>query len=163
MSWFNTLRKKTQSSTDVTGSILYDEKTFYNRFTQDLLEAKNEVIIESPYITSRRMKILRPIFQKLVSRGVKVYIMTRDPKEHDLPQEYQSEEEIRNFESIGIQTLLCLGNHHRKLAIIDRKILFEGSLNILSQSHSREIMRRIDSTELSEEMYRFLKYEKLMI
>ncbi len=161
MSWFNTLRKKSQSSTGVTGSILYDERGFYNRFTHDLLEAKEEVIIESPYITSQRMRLFRPIFKILISRGVQVYIMTRDPKEHDLPQEYQSEAEIRNFESIGVQTLLCLGNHHRKLAILDRKILYEGSLNILSQSHSREIMRRIDSRKLSEEMFRFLNYNKL--
>ena len=161
MSWFNTLRKKTQSSTDVTGSILYDEKSFYNRFTHDLLEAKEEVIIESPYITGRRMSLFRPIFKKLTSRGVKVYVMTRDPKEHDMPLEYQSEAEIRNFESIGVQTLLCLGNHHRKLAILDRKVLWEGSLNILSQARSREIMRRIDSRKLSEEMFRFLNYNKL--
>lgn len=161
MSWFNTLRIKTNPSADVAGSILYDEKSFYNRFTHDLLEAKEEVIIESPYITSRRMRILRPIFKQLINRGVKVYIMTRDPKEHDLPQEYQSEAEIRNFENIGVQTLLCLGNHHRKLAILDRKVLWEGSLNILSQACSREIMRRIDSRKLSEEMFRFLNYNKL--
>lgn len=161
MSWFNILRIKTQPSAEVTGSILYDEKSFYNRFTQDLLEAKKEVFIESPYITSLRMRLFRPIFTKLINRGVKVYIMTRDPKEHDLPQEYQSETEIRNFESIGVQTLLCLGNHHRKLAILDRKILWEGSLNILSQSRSREIMRRIESRKLSEEMFRFLNYKNL--
>jgi len=163
MSWFNTLRIKPQSSADVAGSILYDEKSFYNRFTHDLFEAKEEVIIESPYITSQRMRLFRPIFKILISRGIKVYIMTRDPKEHDLPQEYQSEAEIRNFESIGVQTLLCLGNHHRKLAILDRKVLWEGSLNILSQARSREIMRRIDSRKLSEEMFKFLKYENLMI
>ena len=163
MSWFNTLRKKSQPSTDVAGSILYDEMSFYNRFTQDLLEAKEEVIIESPYITSRRMRLFRPIFAKLISRGVKVYIMTRDPKEHDLPQEYQSEYEIRNFEGIGIHTLLCLGNHHRKLAMIDRRILWEGSLNILSQARSREIMRRIESKNITDEMFRFLKYKNLGI
>jgi phosphatidylserine/phosphatidylglycerophosphate/cardiolipin synthase-like enzyme len=161
MSWFNTLRIKPQSSADVAGSILYDEKTFYNRFTHDLMEAKEEVIIESPYITGQRMRLFRPIFKILISRGVKVYVMTRDPKEHDLPQEYQSEAEIRNFEDIGVQTLLCLGNHHRKLAILDRKVLWEGSLNILSQNHSREIMRRIESKKLSEEMFKFLNYNKL--
>ena len=161
MSWFNTLRKKTQSSTDVAGSILYDERGFYNRFTQDLLEAKNEVIIESPYITSHRMRLFRPIFTKLINRGVRVFVMTRDPREHDLPFEYQSEAEIRNFEQIGVQTLLCSGNHHRKLAIIDRAVLWEGSLNILSQARSREIMRRIESRKLSEEMFRFLNYNKL--
>ena len=161
MSWFNILRIGTQPPTEMNASILYDETSFYNRFTKDLMEAKDEVIIESPYITSRRMRLFRPIFKRLVSRGVKVYIMTRDPKEHDLPQEYQSEAEIRNFENIGVQTLLCLGNHHRKLAILDRKVIWEGSLNILSQANSREIMRRIESRKLSEDMFSFLKYKNL--
>ncbi len=162
MSWFNLFRVKTQPFPEV-ASILYDEKGFYNSFTKDLLKAKNEIIIESPYITSQRMRLFRPIFTKPINRGVRVYVMTRDPREHDFPLEYQSEAEIKNFEQMGVQTLLCSGNHHRKLAIIDRTVLWEGSLNILSQNQSREIMRRIYSRKLSEEMFRFLKYKNLMI
>ena len=160
MNWFSILRIITHLSPEA-ASILYDENGFYNRFTQDLLKAKKEVIIESPYITSQRMRLFRPIFVKLINRGVRVCVMTRDPKEHDLPKVCQSEAEIRYFGTIGVQTLLCLGNHHRKLAIVDRKVLWEGSLNILSQAYSREIMRRIESKELSEEMLKFLKYSKL--
>jgi hypothetical protein len=70
--------------------------------------------------------------------------------------EFQSEEEITKFETMGIQTFLCAGNHHRKLAIIDRKILWEGSLNILSQNNSREIMRRIEGKKYASEMFNFL-------
>lgn len=159
MSWFN--RSKVQDPpTDLATSILYDESTFYNRFTRDLLNTKEEVVIESPFISSRRMKELRPIFERLVNRGVRVYIFTRDPKEHIDEYEKQSEDEIRYFEALGVQVLLCVGNHHRKLAILDRKVLWEGSLNILSQTHSREIMRRIDSKKLTEEMFKFLKLEK---
>lgn len=40
MSRFNILRKKTQPSTDVAGSILYDEGGFYNKLTQDLMDLK---------------------------------------------------------------------------------------------------------------------------
>ncbi len=88
--------------------------------------------------------------------------MTRDPQEHEENMEYQSEETISQFERMGIQVLLCIGNHHRKLAILDRKILWEGSLNILSQNHSREIMRRIESKELALEMFDFLKLSKFI-
>jgi len=76
--------------------------------------------------------------------------------------EPQSEEAIRWCESIGIQVFLCLGNHHRKLAIIDRKILWEGSLNILSQTKSREIMRRIDDKEAALEMFNFLEFRRFL-
>jgi len=89
--------------------------------------------------------------------------MTRSPKEHDENMEEQSEEPISLFERMGIQVLLCMGNHHRKLAILDRKILWEGNLNILSQSYSREIIRRIENEELVLEMFDFLKLARFIM
>lgn len=83
--------------------------------------------------------------------------MTRDPREHTDEYEIQSEDEIHFFEVLGVHVLLCVGNHHRKLAILDKKVLWEGSLNILSQTHSREIMRRIENEELTMQMFNFLK------
>ena len=143
-------------------SSLYDENTFYKQFKKDLLRSKSEVVIESPFITTARMNKLTPVFKKLVNRRVKVYVITRDPKEHKPPYVEQSELEIQHFERIGVQVLVCLGNHHRKLAIIDRKILWEGSLNILSHTKSREIMRRIDDRVSTEEMFSFLKLGKFI-
>ena len=128
-----------------------------------LVEAKEEVIIESPYITNNRLIKLRPVFELLVNKGVKVYIITKDPSEHDKSMCEQSREGISYFEILGPQVLLISGGHHRKLAMIDRKILWEGSLNILSQSRSREFMMRIESKELTKEMFQFLKFDTLKI
>lgn len=141
-------------------SSLFDEKTFYQTFLDDLTQCKHEVIIESPFITTARMKTFDRVFQNLLEKGIKVYIVTRDPSEHDNGYEVQSEEAIRWCEEVGIQVLLCKGNHHRKLAILDREILWEGSLNILSQAKSREIMRRIDSKEMTLQMFNFLHLVK---
>ena len=144
------------SSTSFSFSSLFDEKTFYNSFLEDLNHAKKEIIIESPFITTERMNGFRSVFKKILEKGIKIYVITRDPKEHSETMEYQSEVEITNFEIMGVQTFLCSGNHHRKLAIIDRKILWEGSLNILSQNNSREIMRRIEGKNYANEMFEFL-------
>jgi phosphatidylserine/phosphatidylglycerophosphate/cardiolipin synthase-like enzyme len=108
------------------------------------------------------MKTFNRIFEKLIKKGVKVYFITRGPKEHEIGMEIQSEEVISYCETIGIQVLLCLGNHHRKLAILDRKILWEGSLNILSQTYSREIMRRIEDEKTTLEMFNFLKLSRFL-
>ncbi len=161
MSWLRKSKVGSQSVSDCTNSILYSEKTFYNKFEQDLLKAKEEVIIESPYITIPRLNKLKYVFQKLVDRGVEVFIVTRDPREHDQAMAAQAEAGIKYFEVLGVQVLLVGGGHHRKLAMIDRKLLWEGSLNILSQSYSREFMRRIESEKLTEEMFRFLKYDEV--
>jgi len=141
---------------------LFDEKTFYKAFLTDLEGSRKEVIVESPFITITRMETFWPIFRRLVARGVRVYVVTRDPTEHTDGYEDQSEVEIQEFEAVGIQVLLCKGNHHRKLAIIDRNILWEGSLNILSQIHSREFMHRLEDGGFADDLYRFLKYEQYL-
>ena len=143
-------------------SQLHDEHTFYQKFLTDLEDCTSEVIIESPYITTERMRTFDRIFHKLLKKGVKIYIFTRDPKEHDLFMGPQSEDAITWCEQEGIQVLLCIGNHNRKLAILDRKILWEGSLNILSQTYSREIMRRINGQEIALEMFNFLNFSKFL-
>jgi len=143
-------------------SSLFDESTFYSKFTRDLLHARREVVIESPFITIDRANTLIPVFSKLVDRGVKIYVFTRNPEEHQEPYASESEQVIRYFERVGIQPLICTGNHHRKLALIDREILWEGSLNILSQSKSREIMRRLEGAEYAQEMINFLRLERFI-
>jgi len=146
----------------MTNSRLHDEKTFYQTFLRDIECCTKEVIIESPYITTERMRTFDRIFKRLLDKGVKIYIITRDPKEHEVGMELQSEDAITWCETNGIQVLMCVGNHHRKLAILDRKILWEGSLNILSQTWSREIMRRIEEEKLALEMFNFLKLGKFL-
>jgi len=153
---FNFFTKKPSSDDELLSSVLFDEKTFYKKFISDLQYCNSEVIIESPFITSSRMRMLKPFFESLLRKGVKIYVITRDPKEHGNSYAIESELEIQYFENIGVQVLICTGNHHRKLAIIDREILYEGSLNILSQTNSKEIMRRIFSKKLTTDMLKFL-------
>lgn len=138
--------------------ILTDESSFYYKFEQDLNQAKQEVIIESPFITVPKLRSLKPIFERLVKRGVTVYIITRHPEEHDPVMAENSEAGIQYFEKLGIQVLLCK-SHHRKLAIIDRSIVWKGSLNILSHRNSREFMEREDNKQKAEALFTFLKYD----
>lgn len=155
--------KKVDPIPDLLSSILYNETTFYNKFKSDLFKAEKEVIIESPFITLNRLNSLKSNLELLIHSEVKVFVITRDPKEHEDDLAYQSEMAIQYFERMGVQVLLMSGGHHRKIVMIDRKILFEGSLNILSQGRSREVMRRIESKILTEEMFIFLKYSQMGI
>ena len=137
---------------------LYNEKTFYEQFIKDLVRADHKVIIESPFITTSRMELLYPVFVRLLARQIMVYLITRDPVDHD--DEFmrdQSTNEILQCKELGVNVSLLKGHHHRKLAIIDSDILWEGSLNILSFSNSREIMRRIEGEKHVREMQKFLK------
>lgn len=155
-------KKWLKLSPDLLQSKLYDEDTFYKQFLADLKRCKREVVIESPFISMNRVYSLIKPFEELVRRKVKVYVITRNPDDHDIGMKQQAETAIRRFETIGVQVLVANDYLHRKLAILDRSILWEGSLNILSQTCSQEIMRRIKSDQLSEEMFGFLKLERFI-
>jgi phosphatidylserine/phosphatidylglycerophosphate/cardiolipin synthase-like enzyme len=143
-------------------SQLFDEKSFYSQFSSDLRSANQEVIIESPFITSDRMDKVLPLFHELVTKGVNVFIMTRSPGLHEGKWRFESEMQIQRLEEIGVQVLMTTNHHHRKLAIIDRQILWEGSLNILSHTESKEIMRRIEGEQVAHEMFRFLRLDRVI-
>ena len=142
-------------SGDLIRSSLFNEQTFYGSFAKDLRCAKKRVIIESPYLTERRALQFQKLLKKLVKQGVKITIYTRYPKCHDKLLEIQAWKAIRVFNSSGVRVRSYRDMRHRKLAMIDDDILWEGSLNIFSQCNSLEIMRRTKSTILCKQMLRF--------
>lgn len=136
-------------------SSLFDQDTFYRAFERDLRHARREVIIECPFITTKRMNLLLPIFHKLSRRGVRIFINTRHPEEHGGDYWRQAAEAVVTLQGMGA-TVLYTGGHHRKLAIIDRKVFYEGSLNILSYRDSCEIMRRVVSSVEAKKLLKFI-------
>ncbi|HUD06812.1 MAG TPA: phospholipase D-like domain-containing protein [Candidatus Saccharimonadales bacterium] len=151
-----------QRAKDLSSSRLFDQNNFYESFFNDLKRAKKEVIIESPFITTKRMKVMLPLLMKLTKHGVRVVINTKPPDEHEFQYRLQAERAISELQKIGVRVLLTNG-HHRKLAIIDRSIIWEGSLNILSHNDSCEVMRRMSSELLAKQMLSFLRLEKFIV
>jgi phosphatidylserine/phosphatidylglycerophosphate/cardiolipin synthase-like enzyme len=135
-------------------SHLYDQDTFYKAFLHDLERANSLVVIESPFITSKRMNMIFPILSMLHAKGVRIVINTKPFIEHELSYRKQAMLVVGELQGLGVEVLITVG-HHRKLAIIDNDILWEGSLNILSQNDSCEVMRRIKSNQTVKEMIRF--------
>jgi phosphatidylserine/phosphatidylglycerophosphate/cardiolipin synthase-like enzyme len=142
----------------LTSSSLYDQSTFYDRFYKDLRSAKRRVVIESPFITQRRSTPLFTTISKLKKRRVEVIVNTKPIEEHDSQHQDQVAAVVEMLQDLGVRVLFTNG-HHRKIAIID-DILYEGSLNILSQNDSCELMRRIDDASSVREMLRFIRLEK---
>ena len=142
-------------------SKLYDQDDFYKAFMQDISHAREQLIIESPFITTKRVRVLLPIFERLRRRDVQIIINTRDPKEHDGIYQAQATEAVASFHALDIVVLYTTG-HHRKLAIIDSKVIWEGSLNILSFSDSCEIMRRIASSGDAKTLVNFIGVQKYL-
>lgn len=154
-------RRNKNSPTALSDSRLFNERTFYASFLDDARRCKEELIIESPFMTSRRINRLLPVIRDLREHGVKIVVNTREPEEHDEPMLGESHRGVIALQSLGVEVLFT-GGHHRKLVILDRKILYEGSLNVLSQNESCEIMRRIESAELASQLLKFIRLDDFL-
>ncbi|MGH9856449.1 MAG: phospholipase D-like domain-containing protein [Acidobacteriota bacterium] len=101
--------------------------------------------------------------QKLKARKVRIIINTRDPQTNeDEHRKLDSHKALSKLQYLGVHVLYTK-SHHRKLVVIDRAILYEGSLNVLSQNNSSEVMRRIESVPLAWEMIRFVGLDQYVM
>jgi len=144
---------------NLTSSRLYDQTSFYKAFLRDIEHAQARVITESPFITERRMNLLLPTLITLRDKGIRIIINTKPFEEHEQRYQNQAMWAVGTMQDIGIEVLMTVG-HHRKIAIIDDNILWEGSLNILSQNDSCEIIHRILSTELVGDFLNHINFKK---
>ncbi len=154
---FKRLFSKSIDTTALCSSRLFDNETFYKAFIKDLGRASHGIYIESPFMTTERMDMLLPILRRACQRGLQITVNTRPPSEHDGKYIDQAYKAVQDMQSIGIIVLYTV-KHHRKIAIIDDEIIWEGSLNILSQSDSCELMRRSVSTSLVRQMKKHIRY-----
>ena len=123
---------------------LFNEKTFYHEFVKDMLAAKKEIIIYSPFVSKFRTDFFKQTIEKLRHRNIDIFIFTRPITEYESIFQPQIECALKHYEELGVTVLYLEGSIHEKLAVIDREILWEGSLNILSQRSSKEMMRRTE-------------------
>lgn len=153
---FKRLFSSSFDTTELCTSRLFDNEIFNKAFIGDLRRANQNIYIESPFITRKRMGMLLTILRQARERGTQITVNTRPPSEHDGKYISRAYESVQDMQSIGI-TVLYTVRHHRKIAIIDDEILWEGSLNILSQSDSCELMRRSVSSSLVRQMKEYIK------
>jgi len=118
---------------------------FYKAFQKDLSQAEDKVVIISPFITQNRIASFEAIFRELHQKGVRTFIITKPFKEQSLSQD-SGKEIAENLKRFNIEVIIKPLSHE-KLAIVDGKIIWHGSLNILSHKNTSELMVRFTTRE----------------
>ena len=141
--------------------IIMTQERFYPFFCGDVNDAKDRVIIYSPFITQDRLAIMEPSFKSAVERGVMVFVITKalgDRGKRELSNYRMLEDTLERWGVVVIHKRRM----HEKLAIIDNSILWIGSLNILSFSSTQEIMERRLSRNVVEDFIKTLRLYELL-
>lgn len=136
--------------------LIFDKDSFLPIFSQDMMNARREIFIVSPFVTMRRVMKLLETLKEIVKQGVEISIVTRP--EESFPAERRSEFTaiMRTLENVGIK-LAYRSGIHQKFALIDQKIVWYGSINLLSYGSSEESMMRLNNGNIAFELMRSFK------
>ncbi|WP_068057226.1 AAA domain-containing protein [Nocardia xishanensis] len=125
-------------------SSIEDEDAFYEFLGDRLARARHSIWIWSPWV-AKRVRSLLPALDAAQRRGVRITIFVRDPKSAKQPTFPAFVNELKAV----TPTVIAVNYLHQKIIVIDEKLVLLGSLNTLSQSHSREVMVAIHGSHFA--------------
>ena len=120
---------------------------FYNEFEKDLRSVKSKVFLASPFTTAQGTERWMQTFRDLRAKEVEIVGFTKPINEKDAST--NSAEIHTGLEGV-FKELRPVSKMHEKLAVFDQRIVWLGSLNILSHKNSTEIMVRIESPDFAQ-------------
>jgi predicted nucleic acid-binding Zn-ribbon protein len=134
--------------TSSSGSISwFTGEGFYKAFEKDLRSVKSKVFLASPFTTAQGTERWMQTFRDLRAKDVEIVGFTKPINEKDAST--NSAEIHTGLEGV-FKELRPVSKMHEKLAVFDQRVVWLGSLNILSHKNSTEIMVRIDSPDFAQ-------------
>jgi len=122
----------------------FDEISFYPAFRSDLESSKSEVELFSPFVTRRRASFLAGDLRELIRRRIAVTLYTRPPRDQfDKEEAIESASDALQFLSQLGASVVEISRMHEKVAFIDDRVCWHGSLNIFSHADTGESMIRL--------------------
>lgn len=95
----------------------------------------------------------------IIERQVKITVMTRPVGAFKESKKLSLERTFAVLKDAGIEVLFR-SNIHQKFAVIDRKIAWYGSINLLSFGYSEESIMRLVSSSIAYELTRSIGIEE---
>ena len=129
---------------------LFNQTTFEPAVTADMANAKDSIVIFSGFVTPRRVARLGDLLRSKIAQGVRVRCITRPPHLNGTMDVALGKEALDSLEGIGC-VVDCRARIHEKVILIDKEIVWHGSLNALSHTHrTDESMTRLVNGGLAQ-------------
>lgn len=130
---------------------IYDNKSYQDVYSKDLLEANKNVIISSPGINERKVKQLITLMQKKQESGISIMVLTLSPESYPEKRIEKTRELINQLVECGIK-IMERAIMHEHYAIIDEDVVWYGSMNLLSGEKEDDNLMRVVSKEIALEL-----------
>ena len=129
-------------------SMIYDVNSFTEVMKNDFLEAKKEILIVSPFLRKKRIEAVFEWLKTPLQANVTITVITRPAASYKDPERITASIEYLQTSVTVVQK----PNIHQKFILIDNRLVWYGSINLLSYGSSEESIMRLESSELAGEL-----------
>ncbi len=102
-------------------------------------------------MTKKRLSQMLNILSSGINNGAKLTIITRPEADYKEKDRSAFSDMLNSIRLTGVK-LIFKSNIHQKFAIIDQRIVWYGSINLLSFGSSEESIMRLDSINIANEL-----------
>ncbi len=133
--------------------IIFDKSSFLPVYSNDIVNAAREILIVSPFVTKRRTLQMLKYLEAALENKVRVVVVTRPVEDYKDRDKVALESTINLLKNAGIR-VVTKSNIHQKFAVMDQRILWYGSINLLSFGGAEESIMRLNSPNIVIELIR---------
>ena len=139
-------------------SLIYDGHNYLPVFYADISASEKEVIIVSPYMRKKQLEQVTKVLSKAIANNTSVTVFTR-PSDNFKESERALVELNTNYLKEENINVVNISNLYQKFAIIDKFVVWFGSINFLSFGNCEESIMRLENYEIAGELLDSLNEE----
>jgi len=131
--------------------IIFDNDNFMPIFSNDIVNAKKEIVIVSPFVRKRRTLQMLQYLKIASGKKARVIVVTRPKTDFKEKDQAALDNALDLLQRNDIR-IVFKSNIHQKFAIMDQNIIWYGSINLLSYGNAQESIMRIESPNIANEL-----------
>ena len=133
---------------------IFDSQNYFDIFEKDVVSASKSIVISSPSFSFKKVNWLCAESEHLQLRGVSVVVLTLDPEDYPDDGRDQHKSHIEHLISSGVN-VIPRHKYRERFAIIDKSLVWYGSMTLLSNEKEDDSMMRINNPAVAEELLEF--------
>ena len=131
--------------------VIFDKSNFLPVYNNDIVTAQREILIVSPFVTKRRTVQMMQHLEVALRNKVKVIVVTRPMGDFGGKDTAAMQGTLDLLQSAGV-SVVFRPNIHQKFALIDQRVVWYGSINLLSFGSAEESIMRLESPNIASEL-----------
>ncbi|MDR3344988.1 MAG: DEAD/DEAH box helicase family protein [Oscillospiraceae bacterium] len=138
------------SAPEKQGSI-FNSAEYRPLFTRDIYDAKREIVFTAPKINRNQVESMLKILSSARINGVTIAIITSPAASYKPEQQELAAALIAYLRECGIH-VQEKPRIHQNCAVIDRKIVWYGNMNLLGYNHAETSIMRFENPDVAAEL-----------